>query len=515
MRMLGAGPDQPPNGKSFIPRLCRLRRDIKKASPDATARGLRGAWIELVEAAGKETEKSILDAFLDEELDAVYEVPPEKSDKDTEAEPEQVDAAEGDDSPRRGSRRYQYLDENKITIVDRRPEDQVLCLSREPQFPAVCVRPNTHVIDRQMDAVQTLMNRPDRAHLPLVNLFQRIDVPRWQPVNRATVAAWNALIRPEYPGTSEQRDFVERALGTPDFMLMEGPPGSGKTTAIIELILQLLAQGKRVLLTASTHVAVDNVLKGLKDATKPWCDKVLLCRIGDEKKVRSERVRPYCLNRLADTEHKRLIEALESLRARSASQQAMLRALQSKSGRELVRNLLLDTVQIVAGITIGILQHPALRGNRERRTFAQPQFDVMILDEASKTPFAEFLVPALLARRWVIVGDRRQLSPYIEEAWVTTNLEATMPEEALSRVKLTKGLLGQACLEVFDCVTHPKQRALVVASSDATLRAALKQKVEVGSTNLAVGTVRMYAEKGAIWSGSSWRRAASRRARWR
>lgn len=450
----------------------QLEVTLEKASSDATARGLQGVWIEFLDAAGKESEKSILEAFLDEDLNDVYEVPPEKSGNGAESDPALADASEADDAPRRRSRRHQYLDQNKINIIDRRPEDQVLCLWRAPQFPTVCVRPNTHVIDRQMDAVQALMNRPDRAHLPLVNLFQRIDVPRWPPVNRSPIAAWNALTKPEYPGTSEQRDFVERALGTEDFMLMEGPPGSGKTTAIIELILQLIAQGKRVLLTASTHVAVDNVLKDLKDATKPWCDKVLMCRIGDEKKVRSERVRPYCLNRLVDTEHRRLIEALESMPARSASQQVMLRALKSNSGRELVRNLLLDTVQIVAGTTIGILQHPALRGNRERGIFAQPQFDVMILDEASKTPFAEFLVPALLARRWIIVGDRRQLSPYIEESWVTTNLDATMSEEGLSRVKLTKGMLGQTCLDLFDCVTHPKQRALVVASSHPPLRAA-------------------------------------------
>ena len=36
-----------------------------------------------------------------------------------------------------------------------------------------------------------------------------------------------------------------------------GPNGSGKTTAILELILQLLIDNKRVLLSASTHVAIE------------------------------------------------------------------------------------------------------------------------------------------------------------------------------------------------------------------------------------------------------------------
>ena len=57
--------------------------------------------------------------------------------------------------------------------------------------------------------------------------------------------------------------------------------------------------------------------------------------------------------------------------------------------------------------TIGILQHPDIKSGGH----ASPDFDVLIVDEASKTPFQEFLVPALLAKRWIIVGDPKQLLP--------------------------------------------------------------------------------------------------------
>ena len=39
----------------------------------------------------------------------------------------------------------------------------------------------------------------------------------------------------------------------------------------------------------------------------------------------------------------------------------------------------------------------------------------MILDEASKTTFSEFLVPGVLSTRWIIVGDVKQLAPYVEK----------------------------------------------------------------------------------------------------
>lgn len=92
-------------------------------------------------------------------------------------------------------------------------------------------------------------------------------------------------------GTAEQRSFVQRALATPDFVFLEGPPGSGKTTAICEFILQLALQGKRALLCASTHVAVDNVLERLMDGRNPSRDLVIPIRVGERRNV-SGKARP-------------------------------------------------------------------------------------------------------------------------------------------------------------------------------------------------------------------------------
>ena len=58
---------------------------------------------------------------------------------------------------------------------------------------------------------------------------------------------------------------LKKALQTPDLAILEGPPGSGKTSTILELVLQLVRRGQRVLVCGSTHVAVDNVLERLID----------------------------------------------------------------------------------------------------------------------------------------------------------------------------------------------------------------------------------------------------------
>ena len=57
----------------------------------------------------------------------------------------------------------------------------------------------------------------------------------------------------------DKREAVQRALAAKDFFVLHGPPGTGKTTFITELILQFLAQNphKRVLLTSQTHRAYE------------------------------------------------------------------------------------------------------------------------------------------------------------------------------------------------------------------------------------------------------------------
>lgn len=78
----------------------------------------------------------------------------------------------------------------------------------------------------------------------------------------------------------QQKQAVELALAVPDFFLLQGPPGTGKTTFISELCYQLVLQGKKVLVSSQSNLAVDNALSRL--AENP---KILAIRLGAEEKV--------------------------------------------------------------------------------------------------------------------------------------------------------------------------------------------------------------------------------------
>ncbi len=62
---------------------------------------------------------------------------------------------------------------------------------------------------------------------------------------------------------SSQQEAVNKIINAPDLCLIQGPPGTGKTTVIAEAIVQLVKQGKKVLLASQAHTAVDNALDRL------------------------------------------------------------------------------------------------------------------------------------------------------------------------------------------------------------------------------------------------------------
>ena len=419
-----------------------------------------GVWIQLTEPRDRPNEpEATFRAFLDENVKEVYEAEPA-------AEREVPDARRGD--------QLDFGKERKIAVIDRDPETFQLQLEREPTLTELLIRPNTWQIDCQIRALRALQNSPSSAHLPLLRLFEGLDYASWPLVVPKPIeeSDWMVLTDPYRPGTDQQRRFVEQALGTPDFAFLEGPPGSGKTTAICELVLQLAKRGKRVLLCASTHVAVDNVLERLMEESNSHRDLVIPVRIGDRRNV-SEKVRPWQFEHFVRTERDRLIRELGRRRSRTPSQEALLEVL--RPGSSAIERLVLDAANLVCGTTIGILQHPDIKKHRDikRDGYASPDFDVLIVDEASKTPFQEFLVPALLAKRWVIVGDPKQLSPYVDDDAMAVNIETCLPD-APTR---------DACIDAF--MAGHKRRTAVVVAEDESTRQAYREQCEARDVTLA------------------------------
>jgi MoxR-like ATPase len=62
---------------------------------------------------------------------------------------------------------------------------------------------------------------------------------------------------------SRQKVSVEKVLPAEDLVLIQGLPGTGKTTVIAEICYQITLRGGRTLITSQANLAVDNTLSRL------------------------------------------------------------------------------------------------------------------------------------------------------------------------------------------------------------------------------------------------------------
>ncbi|MFQ6631822.1 hypothetical protein Gotur_009137 [Gossypium turneri] len=60
-----------------------------------------------------------------------------------------------------------------------------------------------------------------------------------------------------------QRDAILKALSSKDVFLLHGPPGTGKTTTVVEIVLQEVKRGSKILACAASNIAVDNIVERL------------------------------------------------------------------------------------------------------------------------------------------------------------------------------------------------------------------------------------------------------------
>ena len=171
---------------------------------------------------------------------------------------------------------------------------------------------------------------------------------------------------------AEQAAAVRHILAADDYALVQGTPGSGKTAMITVLVEHLVAAGKKVLLSAYTNSAVDN----------------LLLRLAHNNRVRFLRLGPR------DSIHKKI-------------QDFTFEAYAPEQGRTLEQVHQLMKGMPVVAVTCSSCDHKLL-------TSKEPAFDYCIVDEASQVQHPICLGPIRLAKKFVLVGDHHQLAPLVQ-----------------------------------------------------------------------------------------------------
>ncbi|EIV92913.1 DEAD/DEAH box helicase [Frankia sp. QA3] len=148
--------------------------------------------------------------------------------------------------------------------------DQAVDFNRIPPQGELRVLPSDRIYRIQQAAADTLARGEAANPALLANLVDGVVLP-YQP---------DPVARPRGPLKGNQIAAFSRALAVPDLLLVLGPPGTGKTTTITEIVLACVERGQKVLVSSHTNRAVDNVLENLPS-------DVGVVRVGSESSMTS------------------------------------------------------------------------------------------------------------------------------------------------------------------------------------------------------------------------------------
>jgi superfamily I DNA and/or RNA helicase len=215
---------------------------------------------------------------------------------------------------------------------------------------------------------------------------------------------------------ASQQAAVRFALSAHDVALVHGPPGTGKTRAVVEVIRRAVARGQKVLACAPSNLAVDNIFERLLATSQR------VVRLGHPARVLPE-FRSHTLDLLVDEHpdvrlaHKLVKEALATFRRADRFTRAKPLPGAKREMREEARSLLTDArrleLQAVEQILNGADVLCATTTGLNSEVLGARRFDLAVIDEACQSTEPGCWIPLLRADRVVLAGDDCQLPPTV------------------------------------------------------------------------------------------------------
>uniref|UniRef100_A0A2P2LEK5 DNA-binding protein SMUBP-2 n=1 Tax=Rhizophora mucronata TaxID=61149 RepID=A0A2P2LEK5_RHIMU len=210
-----------------------------------------------------------------------------------------------------------------------------------------------------------------------------------------------------------QKAAISKALSAKNVFLLHGPPGTGKTTTVVEIILQEVKRGSKILACAASNIAVDNIVERLVP------HRVKLVRLGHPA-----RLLPQVLNSALDAqvlmgdnsslandirkEMKALSGKLMKTKDKS-TRRDIQRELRSLSKEERKRQQLAVT-DVIKNSDVVLT---TLTGAFSRK-LDNTSFDLVIIDEAAQALEIACWIALLKGSRCILAGDHLQLPPTIQ-----------------------------------------------------------------------------------------------------
>jgi predicted DNA helicase len=242
-----------------------------------------------------------------------------------------------------------------------------------------------------------------------------------------------------------QKLSISKALSSKNFFLIHGPFGTGKTRTLVEYILQEVKRGKKILVSADSNMAVDNLVERLSE-------KVSHVRIGHPSRVSKKLLSSTLLFKIEKHERYKelyklkeefsnLIEKREKFQKpiqrwrRGLSDEQILKlSNEGKTTRGIPLKMINDMAEWITlnnkiekikeemekleeEISKDIIENSSVVFSTNSSSYSEIlkgfEFDVVVIDEAAQTTIPSVLIPLSKGKKFVLAGDHKQLPPTI------------------------------------------------------------------------------------------------------
>ncbi len=247
----------------------------------------------------------------------------------------------------------------------------------------------------------------------------------------------------------QQQVALERALAAKDVAVIHGPPGTGKTTTLVEVIVQTLRTENQVLVCAPSNAAVDLLASKLSErgmsvlrlghparVTDEMMNNTLDVRITNHpqyKDLRALRKKATALRQMA-AQYKRTFGRHEREQRRMLQNEVRNMRDEAKMLENYITADLLTRTRVIACTLVGAAND----------LIGQKKFPVVFIDEAAQALEPACWIPILKAQKVVFAGDHCQLPPTVKSYEAAKQgLTETLMEKIAARLQVAVMLRKQ------------------------------------------------------------------------
>ncbi|NXG76817.1 SMBP2 protein, partial [Baryphthengus martii] len=215
---------------------------------------------------------------------------------------------------------------------------------------------------------------------------------------------------------ASQREAVSFSLAQRELAIVHGPPGTGKTTTLVEIILQAVQQGLKVLCCAPSNVAVDNLVERLAGS------QACILRLGHPARL-LEPIQQHSLDAvLARSDSAQIVADI-----RKDIDQAFAKTKKAQDKGE--RSHFLSEIKVLrkelkeredtamaAALTrasVVLATNTGASSDGPLKLLPENHFDLVVIDECAQALEASCWIPLLKAPKCILAGDHKQLPPTI------------------------------------------------------------------------------------------------------